>query len=328
MASDVITFESAYMHDRAAAADQARALVDEARAGLRKANRHDGWRCRERDEINRGLEELLPKLDKLSEGLNSIFSAMKKGADQFAELEERALNQESALADSLRRDYSFEGELWVPGESETPSAGSAPGGTEPSDDSAPEHPDDYFPIKVGVGPVPNPNDPPKDFKDIIKDYLIGERPVIYPDPVPGPGNPFPPPPLRLSPTWPPRLRIPYFRIPRIPIPPGVRPWPPIYVNLPIYMTASDASSSAGAQPTIADTSPAVSADSAPVAVRYVNEGSGGSGSDFLSSFLSGNPGSYSGYSSGSSDSSSSSSENSEFFKLFFEWLKQILGAPE
>jgi hypothetical protein len=139
MASGIVTFESEYMRERAKIVAEAKRLVDDARASLKKAHRHDGWRCKERETINDSLNEVSSKVDKIGAGLEQLSSGLNGGADRFAELEERAANQENALSADMLKGYSFEGKPWVLGESkESLEKEKNTDGEEPSTEPEPE----------------------------------------------------------------------------------------------------------------------------------------------------------------------------------------------
>jgi hypothetical protein len=115
MAADVITFDSDYMQEYAKTVADAQKLVDEARASLKKANRHDGWRCSERHSVNESLSDLSSKLDKISIGLKETSSTLVKGARQFSDLETRAAKEENSLSGQLKKNWGFEALKWIAG---------------------------------------------------------------------------------------------------------------------------------------------------------------------------------------------------------------------
>jgi len=112
MAANIITFESEYMRECAKNVENAQKLVDEARASLKRANRHDGWRCPERQPINNSLNDLSTRLDRISKGLNETSSALTKGAGQFSDLETRAQKEENNMYNQLKNKWAFEAAKW------------------------------------------------------------------------------------------------------------------------------------------------------------------------------------------------------------------------
>jgi hypothetical protein len=115
MTADIITFESDYMRAQANTVAEAKKLIDEACASLKKANRHDGWRCSEREQINSSLHDVSTRLGKLCVGLESISSTLNNGAGQFADLESRAQKEEGALSGRLKENWGFEALKWIAG---------------------------------------------------------------------------------------------------------------------------------------------------------------------------------------------------------------------
>jgi hypothetical protein len=110
----LIRFDSAYIQEQAKVSDDAQALVEEAIELLRKASNHQRWRCRERSQIDIGILTIETQMKKAAGELASVSSALKKGADQFTELEERAASQESEINAELRRTWAFEADVWNP----------------------------------------------------------------------------------------------------------------------------------------------------------------------------------------------------------------------
>ena len=112
MAANIITFESEYMRECAKNAENAKRLVEEARTSLKRANRHDGWRCPERSTINNSLSDLSTRIDRIIKGLNETASALTKGAGQFSDLESRAQNEEIRVYNQLKKTWAFEATKW------------------------------------------------------------------------------------------------------------------------------------------------------------------------------------------------------------------------
>lgn len=111
--SEVIRFDSDYMRNYSKTVSQAKESVDEAIALLRKANRHDGWKCAERSEINEDLDEIKKQLSNIADnGITPIASALSRGADQFSELETRASTQESQMSQAMRKDWGVKPSRW------------------------------------------------------------------------------------------------------------------------------------------------------------------------------------------------------------------------
>jgi hypothetical protein len=115
MAANIITFDSDYMRERAKTVTDAKKLVDDARACLKRANRHDGWSCSERVQINDSLRDVSSRLDRLSTGLGTFSTTLDKGAGQFADLESRALSEENAMSGQLKKNTGFEAIKWIIG---------------------------------------------------------------------------------------------------------------------------------------------------------------------------------------------------------------------
>lgn len=111
--SEVIHFDSDYMRDRAKIVAQAGEAIDEAIECLRKANRHDGWQCVERAEINGKLDEMKKRLANIKDNaVTPVSTALSRGADQFADLEARSEAQEKQVAEQMRRDWGFKPSPW------------------------------------------------------------------------------------------------------------------------------------------------------------------------------------------------------------------------
>ncbi len=109
----VIRFDSEYMRSRAKIVTQAGEAVDDAIESLRKANRHDGWRCAERAEINKKLDEIKKRLEKIKDNaVTPVAAALSRGAEQFAELETRSVAQEKQIARQMREDFGYKPTAW------------------------------------------------------------------------------------------------------------------------------------------------------------------------------------------------------------------------
>ena len=115
MAANIITFESEYMKEYVKKVENAKRLVDEARTSLKKANRHDGWRCPERHSINNSLNDISTRIDRISKGLIDTSSALTKGAGQFSDLESRTQSEESKIYNQLKKNWAFEALKWIIG---------------------------------------------------------------------------------------------------------------------------------------------------------------------------------------------------------------------
>jgi hypothetical protein len=162
----LLRFDSAYIVEEAKVSEDARALIDEALDLLRKASNHDRWRCKERFQIDEDLYRVEQQLEKTTDELGDIASALKKGAERFAELEARAASQEGELNAELRKAWAFEADVWDPNR------------------KPPGKPDPGIPDPL---PIPDPIGPPEDPEPL-------PSPVPEPDPTPDPGDPDPPPP--------------------------------------------------------------------------------------------------------------------------------------
>ena len=110
----LLRFDSAYITEQAKVSEDARTLIDEALDLLRKASNHDRWRCKERFQIGDDLYKVERQLEKMTDELSDIASALKKGAERFAELEVRAAGQEGELNAELRKAWAFEADVWDP----------------------------------------------------------------------------------------------------------------------------------------------------------------------------------------------------------------------
>ena len=115
MAVSKITFDSDYMREIARNTENAQRLIDEARATLRRANRHNGWRCEERQQINNSLGELSTWLDRVSNGVRETSLVLVKGAELFADLESRSQQEESNVTRQVRKNWLFGAIDWVAG---------------------------------------------------------------------------------------------------------------------------------------------------------------------------------------------------------------------
>jgi hypothetical protein len=186
----IIRFESAYMLEQAKTSEDARVLVEEAIDLLRKASNHNRWRCRERFQIDDGLHNAERQMKKAAGELTGISSALQKGAEQFAALEDRAASQESELNAELRKTWAFETDVWDPNPPDNPvdpipvpeppipiippPGMPGPDPTKPGPDPGPD------PTKPGPDPDPDPTKPTPD-------------PEPGPDPKPDPTKPKPDP---------------------------------------------------------------------------------------------------------------------------------------
>jgi uncharacterized protein YukE len=111
----LIRFDSAYIREEAKTSEDARILIDEALSLIRKASAHDRWRCKERFQIDDDLYKVEQQLEKMTDDLSDISSALGKSADRFEELETRAARQEDELNADLRKAWTFETDVWDPG---------------------------------------------------------------------------------------------------------------------------------------------------------------------------------------------------------------------
>jgi hypothetical protein len=113
MAANIVTFDSDYIRERAKTVAAAKKLLDDACACLKKANRHEGWGCPERLQINDSLHDVSSRLERLSVGLEASSSALTKGAGQFAELESQALKEENTMSEQLKENWGFKALKWI-----------------------------------------------------------------------------------------------------------------------------------------------------------------------------------------------------------------------
>jgi hypothetical protein len=115
MATDKIRFDSDYIREYAKTVAAAQNVVKEALVSLKKANRHDGWLCEERERINLDIEEISKKLTKTSETLGNLSSGMGECAVKFETLETRASGQEGQISAELLKNWGFEALKWIAG---------------------------------------------------------------------------------------------------------------------------------------------------------------------------------------------------------------------
>jgi hypothetical protein len=93
----------------------AKSVLDEALDSLKSANRHEGWECSEREQINEELGEISKKLERVKKGLDDGASAIGKGAEMFASLEDKASENENAVSEQVKKNWVFEAAKWVGG---------------------------------------------------------------------------------------------------------------------------------------------------------------------------------------------------------------------
>jgi hypothetical protein len=293
MASSIVTFDSDYIRERAKIVAEAKKLLDDARASLRKAHRHDGWNCKERDAINDSVNDLSSKVDKIGAGLEQLSSKLSGGADRFAELERRAVSQESELSANLLKEYGFEGQNWTPG-------GNGQESGEVVTNPLPP---------IGLFPKPKPIFPPP----------------MHIFPIPLPVLPIPPwsriwpwpirPPIRIGiPFWPPGIY--YTTRPVL----REEPAPPSIAELLAAPSASvsdgDNLGSGVASPSLGS-SGGEQAASAQSSIGYSYSPGNNAGYN----------GSYGSYFQGAG-SSGSESESLDMMKIIFEWLSKALGMSD
>ncbi|MDR1965810.1 MAG: hypothetical protein LBQ36_03805 [Synergistaceae bacterium] len=109
-----IRFDSEYMRSYSKdTVARAQELVEGAIELLKKANRHDGWRCQERYRINDDLSLLVKDLASFnSSALGGLSTALTKGADMFDEWERDVSAKESAISSQLKKTWAFEATVW------------------------------------------------------------------------------------------------------------------------------------------------------------------------------------------------------------------------
>ncbi|MDR1472246.1 MAG: hypothetical protein LBS75_06960 [Synergistaceae bacterium] len=110
---DIIRFDSEYM--RSYAKDtvvKAANLVSEAVESLRRAKRHSGWNCPERDGINEGILRTEREIEAFNMDITGLSRALTKGADMFDEWERETSARESEMYAQLKRTWGFEATVW------------------------------------------------------------------------------------------------------------------------------------------------------------------------------------------------------------------------
>jgi hypothetical protein len=122
----LIRFDSAYIGEQAKVSEDAQVLIEEAIDLLRKAGNHRRWQCEERSRIDDDLNNIEQQMKRSAGELSLMSSMLKKGAERFAELEERTASQESEINAELRKTWAFETDVWNP---------EASNGKKPGDDN-------------------------------------------------------------------------------------------------------------------------------------------------------------------------------------------------
>jgi hypothetical protein len=148
-----IRFDSGYMREYSKTAlDAARSLIEDALEYLKGANRHDGWLCKERAQINEDLDKLSGKIDGIDEAIGDLSSRMNKSANLFADLEDRAASLEAEISGALKKKWCFEAGAWTGGGGQNPDPTPDPGVPIPIPGPIPRRPI----IPIPIFPIPKP----------------------------------------------------------------------------------------------------------------------------------------------------------------------------
>jgi hypothetical protein len=110
-----IHYDAEYMPTLVTMLNEAKDTLDEALGSLKQANRHEGWECDERARINDELGEISKKLEGVKIGLTAEASALPRGAEMFAALENQASANENAVSEEVKKNWFFEALKWVKG---------------------------------------------------------------------------------------------------------------------------------------------------------------------------------------------------------------------
>ncbi|MDR0647893.1 MAG: hypothetical protein LBF92_00955 [Synergistaceae bacterium] len=313
----LLRFDSAYIREEAKVSGDACALIEEALDLLRKASNHDRWRCKERFRIDDDLYRIEQLLEKTTDELSDIASALKNGAERFAELEERAASQESEINAELRKTWGFEADVWDPGQGrgipKPPIPTPVPDPVDPIPDPEP----DPLPPDESDSDTDPPDDTESGGGDDDKGrgrgrrwHRVGRRPGRGPIPIR----------IQPLPVWPPQAK------PII-----------IYVPSDVIAQSGGAMSYSGASTSVSDITGGVStaasnvtggmsggyapAASAASPVTFSYPGSPG-GSYGASSF--GSTGFFSSGATGNSSAGNGNSSMNELLSMLLAWLTQML----
>jgi hypothetical protein len=112
---NLIRFDSAYMREYSKTVNAAQRLAAEALNSLKGANRHDGWQCRERGQINEDLSKISDSAGKLGNAMKDLSSKLNKGAGQLENLEQRSSSLEGTVSNQLKKNWGFEALKWLAG---------------------------------------------------------------------------------------------------------------------------------------------------------------------------------------------------------------------
>jgi hypothetical protein len=110
-----IHYDAEYMPALVTMLNESKGVLDEALGSLKRANRHEGWECSERAQINDELGEISKKLERVKIGLADGASKMTRGAEMFATLENQASANENAVSEEVKKNWFFEAVKWVKG---------------------------------------------------------------------------------------------------------------------------------------------------------------------------------------------------------------------
>jgi hypothetical protein len=116
MPADRITFDSSYMREYAKNnVERALTLLNEAQASLKRANRHSGWLCGERERVNSELAGISSRLERAITACGNLSSALNKGASRFEALENSSASAENSIWNKLRENWLVKAAAWVAG---------------------------------------------------------------------------------------------------------------------------------------------------------------------------------------------------------------------
>lgn len=107
MSAGIIIFEGQYMADKMRSINAAKNLTEEAIELIKKSSSHRSWKCPETAEINRGLDVISNRLNRLNMGIIRTGNALGKGVVSFTELEQRSETQANTLSSKLQENYGF-----------------------------------------------------------------------------------------------------------------------------------------------------------------------------------------------------------------------------
>ena len=107
MSAGIIIFEGQYMADQMRSINAAKKLTEEAIELLKKSSSHRNWKCPETAEINRVLDLISGRLNRLNTGIIRTGNALGRGLVSFTELEQRSETQAKTLSNKLQENYGF-----------------------------------------------------------------------------------------------------------------------------------------------------------------------------------------------------------------------------